>query len=167
MVLSGGLAAAQTTAFSYQGKLPNSVTPATGSFEMEFRLFDAAAGGNQIGATVSLSNVVRRLRPIAFNWIDGSSTDVGFAAKEVNKIEPLLTTTNSSGAIEGMKYGQLTTVPVNAVKERQTQIESQQEQIQKQQKQIERQQQQQIDALKKLVCAANPETSVCQPNRID
>src|SRR5215213_2506535 len=57
MVLSCGFAAAQTTVFSYQGKLPNSVTPATGSFEMEFKLFDAAAGGNQIGATASLSNV--------------------------------------------------------------------------------------------------------------
>src|SRR5215203_4236034 len=57
IVLSCGLAAAQTTVFTYQGKLPNSGTPATGSFEMEFRLFDAAAGGNQIGATVSLSNV--------------------------------------------------------------------------------------------------------------
>ncbi len=57
MFLSCGLAAAQTTIFSYGGKLPASVTPANGTFEMEFRLFDAAVGGNQIGATVSLSNV--------------------------------------------------------------------------------------------------------------
>ena len=50
MFLSCGLAAAQTTIFSYGGKLPASVTPANGTFEMEFRLFDAAVGGNQIGA---------------------------------------------------------------------------------------------------------------------
>ena len=57
MVLSCGFAAAETTVFSYGGKLPASLTPANGSFEMEFELFDAAVGGNQIGATVSLSNV--------------------------------------------------------------------------------------------------------------
>src|SRR5688500_8238792 len=57
MVLSCGLAVAQTTVFSYQGKVPNSVTPATGGFDMEVRLVDAAAGGSHIGATVSLSNV--------------------------------------------------------------------------------------------------------------
>jgi trimeric autotransporter adhesin len=106
-------------------------------------------------------SIVRRLRPIAFNWINGNSADVGFAAEEVNKIEPLLTTTNSSGEIEGVKYGQMTTVLVNAVKEQQAQIESQQEQIQEQQKQIE-QQQQQIDALKKIVCAANPGANICK-----
>ncbi len=42
---------AQTTVFSFGTKLPNEVTPATDTYEMEFRLFDAATAGNQIGAT--------------------------------------------------------------------------------------------------------------------
>lgn len=99
-------------------------------------------------------NIVRRLRPIAFNWINGGMSDVGFAAEEVNKIEPLLTTTNSSDEIEGVKYGQLTTVLVNAVKEQQAQIELQQKLI--------KSQQQQIDALKKLVCELKPEAPACK-----
>ena len=30
---------AQTTSFTFQRTLPNEITPATGTFEMEFRLF--------------------------------------------------------------------------------------------------------------------------------
>lgn len=45
-------AAAIGTAFTYQGRLTLSGQPATGSFPAEFRLFDLAMGGIQIGATV-------------------------------------------------------------------------------------------------------------------
>ncbi len=49
--------AAQTTAFNYQGKLNDGGNAANGSFQMEFKLFDALAGGNQIGATIANSSV--------------------------------------------------------------------------------------------------------------
>ncbi|MFN2393080.1 MAG: tail fiber domain-containing protein [Pyrinomonadaceae bacterium] len=42
---------AQTTLFTFQGKLPNEVTPVNDTLEMEFKLFDAAMGGTQIGTT--------------------------------------------------------------------------------------------------------------------
>lgn len=48
---------AQTTAFSYQGKLNDSGIAANATFQMEFRLFDALMGGNQIASTVTNSNV--------------------------------------------------------------------------------------------------------------
>ena len=35
----------QTTAFNFQGKLNDGGTPANGSYEMQFTLFDALAGG--------------------------------------------------------------------------------------------------------------------------
>ncbi len=44
---------AQTTAFNYQGSLTDGGTPANGSFLMQFKLFDALAGGTQIGATLN------------------------------------------------------------------------------------------------------------------
>lgn len=44
---------AQTTAFNYQGRLTDAGVPANGSYLLQFKLFDAAAGGIQIGATVS------------------------------------------------------------------------------------------------------------------
>ncbi|MBS1797395.1 MAG: tail fiber domain-containing protein [Acidobacteria bacterium] len=99
-------------------------------------------------------DVVRRLRPITFNWKAGGMADVGFAAEEVNAIEPLLTTTNAQGEIEGVKYKQLATVLVNAVNEQETKIERLTEQL--------KAQQQQIELLKKLVCAQNPQAEVCR-----
>ena len=86
--------------------------------------------------------------------------DVGFVAEEVNAVEPLLTVYNDKGEIEGVKYAQVTTALVNAVKEQQTQIEKQNEQIEKQNEQL-RQQQAQIDALKALVCQSNTNAPVC------
>ncbi len=44
---------AQTTAFTYQGKLSNNSNPATGNYDMQFKLFDALSGGTQIGATIT------------------------------------------------------------------------------------------------------------------
>ena len=81
--------------------------------------------------------------------------DVGFIAEEVNRAEPLLSTFNDKGEIEGVKYAQITTVLVNSVKEQQTQIEQLQEQI--------KQQQAQIEALKNLVCSQNPTAAICPP----
>ncbi len=46
-------------------------------------------------------------------------------------------TYNERGQIEGVKYGQIATVLVNAVKELRTQIELQQDQLRRQQLQIE------------------------------
>src|SRR5687768_18541922 len=44
---------AQGSAFVYQGKLQDGGTAANGTYQFEFKLFDAAAGGNQIGQTIT------------------------------------------------------------------------------------------------------------------
>lgn len=51
-------AQALTPTFTYQGELRLSSGPASGNHDMQFRLFNAASGGVQIGATVTVSNVV-------------------------------------------------------------------------------------------------------------
>src|SRR5690606_37158601 len=45
-------------------------------------------------------DIVRRLRPIAFNWNQGGARDLGFGAEEVQKVEPLLTTYNNKGEFD-------------------------------------------------------------------
>ena len=50
-------AKAQTTSFSYQGRLTDGANPANGSYQMQFALFDALTGGNQIGATLAFDGV--------------------------------------------------------------------------------------------------------------
>ena len=69
-------------------------------------------------------DVVARLRPITFSWRDHPERDLGLAAEDVAKIEPLLVTHNANGEIEGVKYDHLNVVLINAIKQQQTQIET-------------------------------------------
>lgn len=50
-----GAARAQPTEFTYQGRFTDSsvAQPTNGVYQMQFALFDAAGGGNQIGATIT------------------------------------------------------------------------------------------------------------------
>ena len=60
MLAASTAALAQTplgTAFTYQGRLNNAGTPASGLHDLEFRLFDTASAGTQVGPTVCLDNV--------------------------------------------------------------------------------------------------------------
>ena len=127
-------------------------------------------------------DVVRRLRPITFNWKDGGMHDLGLGAEDVEAIEPLLVTYNKSGQVEGVKYDRIGVVLVNAVKEQQTEIgelravsseqarkiEDQSSKIKDQNSKIEDQsskikaQQKQIDALTRLVCASNKDADICK-----
>jgi hypothetical protein len=116
---------------------------------------------NNINAFTPGLSLIKRLRPVSFNWRDGGMLDMGLVAEEVNKVEPLLTTTNASGQVEGVKYDRVGVVLVNAVKEQQVQIESLEKQNESQQKQIE-QQRVEIDALKVIVCKQNPNAQLCK-----
>ena len=99
-------------------------------------------------------DLIRKLRPISFNWRDGGMLDLGLVAEDVAAVEPLLTTTNAKGEVEGVKYDRVGVVLINAIKEQQAQIEAQQELLRKQQ--------QQIDGLTKLVCISSPQAEVCK-----
>jgi hypothetical protein len=57
MLLCAGAARAQTTSFSYQGRLTDGGTAANGNYDLQFALFDSAAGGAQIGATQTVNTV--------------------------------------------------------------------------------------------------------------
>jgi hypothetical protein len=95
-------------------------------------------------------SLIKKLRPVSFNWKDGGAADVGLVAEEVNRLEPLLTTINDKGEVEGVKYDRLGVLLINAVKEQQDQIQMQQRQI---------------EALKRLICAQNAQAEVCKEGR--
>ncbi|MFZ0826635.1 MAG: hypothetical protein WAO02_04355 [Verrucomicrobiia bacterium] len=46
------------TAFTYQGRLSNSNSPAAGTYDLTFKLWTASSGGAQVGGTVSDSGIV-------------------------------------------------------------------------------------------------------------
>jgi hypothetical protein len=48
---------AQTTQFSFQGRLTDGASPAHGTYDLQFALYDTLAGGSQIGVTTAISNV--------------------------------------------------------------------------------------------------------------
>jgi len=49
---------AQTTEFAFQGSLKDSGSPANANYDFEFALFDALAGGSQIGSTIPKNTVL-------------------------------------------------------------------------------------------------------------
>src|SRR6478672_202274 len=57
IVLSAGALFGQTTGFNYQGRLTDGGIPANGNYDLQFALFDAADGSNQIGQTKIVSSV--------------------------------------------------------------------------------------------------------------
>lgn len=85
-------------------------------------------------------DVVERLAPVTFDWKDGGMHDVGFAAEDVQKVDPLFTFQNDKREVEGVKYDRLTAALVNAVKE----------------------QQKEIEALKTIVCADHADRPACR-----
>jgi hypothetical protein len=123
-VVVSGLGTAGGTALCRNGSNEISVCSSSLRYKTEVQTF---TGG---------LNIINRLRPISFSWKDGGMRDVGFGAEEVEKVEPLLTFRNQKGDIEGVKYGQISAVLVNAIKEQQAQIKSQQEQLNMQQSEI-------------------------------
>ena len=49
IAFAASAATAQTSAFTYQGKLTDAGLPANGSYDLSFRLFNAQSGGSQVG----------------------------------------------------------------------------------------------------------------------
>src|SRR4051812_18122700 len=46
---------AQTTAFTYQGRLNDGAIPASGSYDLRFRIYDALSGGSAIAGPLTNS----------------------------------------------------------------------------------------------------------------
>lgn len=57
LLAAGASAAPLDTAFSYQGELRVSGVPANGEFDFRLSAFDAAAGGSQVGPTVTAGDI--------------------------------------------------------------------------------------------------------------
>lgn len=72
---------------------------------------------------VSGLDLVQRLRPISFDWKDGSGNDVGLAAEDVAQAAPSFAVNDQNGRVSGVKYDRLSILLINAIKEQQQQIE--------------------------------------------
>jgi hypothetical protein len=68
---------AQTSAFTYQGRLTDGATAANGTYEMQFKLYDAASAGAQIGSTATNNSVAVANGIFTVNLDFGSSPFTG------------------------------------------------------------------------------------------
>ncbi|PYS87124.1 MAG: hypothetical protein DMF62_13410 [Acidobacteria bacterium] len=103
-------------------------------------------------------DLIKKLRPISFNWKDSGMHDVGLGAEDVAAVEPLLVTYNEDGQVEGVKYDRIGVVLINAVKEQQRQLDEQEAE--------NRRLKAELDALKAFVCSKENVAAFCgQGNR--
>ncbi len=58
LLLGASLAIAQTTSFTYQGRLNDGNSAANGKYDFEFKLFDAEQGGRQVTPPLPINGVV-------------------------------------------------------------------------------------------------------------
>jgi hypothetical protein len=98
-------------------------------------------------------NVLQKLHPISYNWKEGGAYDIGLGAEDVARAAPFFAFRNKEGAVEGVRYERLSMVLINAVNEQQQQIDDQKETMMRQQAEI--------DELKALVCASQPNAKIC------
>jgi hypothetical protein len=106
-------------------------------------------------------SLIKKLRPVSFNWKADNMVDMGLLAEEVAEVEPLLVTHNDKGEIEGVKYDRVAVVLLNAVKEQQAQITAQQAQLKQQAQQMQNQLRE-IAILKRLYCLQQPKAEMCK-----
>ena len=68
-------------------------------------------------------DTVKSLRGVTYDWKGTGQADVGFIAEEVGAIVPEVVSFGQDGRAEGIDYGRLTSVLVEAMKQQQSEIE--------------------------------------------
>ena len=76
-----------------------------------------------------LENILK-LQGVSFNWKKDEVSDIGLIAQDVEKVLPELVSTNPTTDLKSIKYGNLTAVLIEAVKDQQHQIDNQNTEIQ-------------------------------------
>jgi endosialidase-like protein len=104
-------------------------------------------------------DIVKKLRPITFDWRTDGTNDLGLSAEDVEKVAAEFVFYDK-GQLEGVRYEKLGLVLINAVKEQQAQIDQQQEQL-KQQRSLIEQQAVRINKLRRLVCRRKARATIC------
>ena len=126
IVLASGICFAQTSGFTYQGKLSEGGTPATGNYDLQFALFDSLSGGTQIGATQTVSTVAvsagifkvqldfgASAFPGANRWLEISARVSGVGS--FIPLSPRQQITSTPYALRSLNASSADSVPVNAL----------------------------------------------------
>jgi len=96
LIVQPAIGVAQTTAFTYQGRLSNGANPADGYYDFRFGLEDAASGGNQIAGP--LTNTATSVS----NGLFAVTLDFGGAFSGTNYWLDIGVRTNGSGTFSSL-----------------------------------------------------------------
>src|ERR1051326_8228680 len=120
------LVQAQATSFTYQGKLTDSGSQASGNYDFQFALFDNASGGAQVGVTQTVSTVtvsagVFKVQldfgagafPGADRWLEIRARSSG--AGSFTPLSPRQQITATPYAVRSLNAASADSVPVNAI----------------------------------------------------
>ena len=66
---------------------------------------------------------IQKLRGVSFEWTKNGEEEIGFIAQEVEGIYPELVETNELNNLKSLKYGNITAILVEALKEQQKEID--------------------------------------------
>ena len=75
-----------------------------------------------------------QLRGVSFDWKKTGETELGFIAQEVEGIYPELVEINEVNGLKSLKYGNITAILVEALKEQQKEIDLLKEEVKRLQK---------------------------------
>ena len=75
-----------------------------------------------------LENILK-LQGVSFDWRESGSTSIGLIAQDVEKVLPVLASTNPATGYKSIEYANLVAVLIEAVKEQQQQIDNQNSEI--------------------------------------
>ncbi|MDQ4120589.1 MAG: hypothetical protein M3209_03980 [Acidobacteriota bacterium] len=115
LIISAGSAFAQTTEFTYQGRLNDGATAANSNYDFEFRLYDAVSGGNLLGTQtrlgVPVTNGVFAVRLDFGAQFTGAARFLGISVKPAGSanpytpLAPRLPVTSTPYAIRSLNSG--------------------------------------------------------------
>lgn len=74
-------------------------------------------------------NVVKNLHGVHYFWKDSGRPDIGLIAEDVARVVPEVVTHSNDSAVEGVDYGKLTALLIEAVKELSTRVEELEKQL--------------------------------------
>src|SRR5437879_2887657 len=77
LTMGASTAFAQTSSFTYQGRLTDGGTPANGNYDLQFALFDSLSGGAQVGSTQTLNTVAVSIGVFTVNLDFGANAFTG------------------------------------------------------------------------------------------
>ena len=73
---------------------------------------------------------IQKLRGVSFEWNKNGEEEIGFIAQEVEEVYPELVSANTANELKALKYGNMTAILVEALKEQQKEIDLLKQEVQ-------------------------------------